>query len=518
MRVLVLNGPNLNLLGTREPDVYGDTTLEDLEGLIEGWGAALGIETLFSQSNHEGELVDAIHRADGVDGLIINPGALTHTSRSIGDAISSVGLPAIEVHISNVRQREPWRAISLVGPSCVRTIFGRGIGGYQDALRHLQNRAATPFETVGYGPHPDNVGDIRRPDGEVAGLVVLIHGGLWRQEYERDSTETLAVDLTDRGYITWNIEYRRGRQGHWPAPAHDVVSAIDFIAREMPGIPTGIVGHSAGGHLGLWAAGRRADDIRLFVGLAPITDLAAMAGAGCCRIPGRPKLARLRGATRCSPDRRKDAPRARREGRDRPRVTFHPSVHRVPHRSRHGNGSFPHARPQERALATRSGRVGESSRLSRFRVAAVIHRSVGSGPGCGRPAHRAGPRSTAESTSYAFETPLVYCWMGGSRTAGGGRFCGVWYFGQYSGRTRIRRDRTRSWPHHRRSSRLQLRRPRRTEHGLLTAMPPPRPRSRPSRQRPPMSSPQRQSPRTSPGGCPRSRFAPLSPSTSPPRT
>ena len=170
MRVLVLNGPNLNLLGTREPDVYGDTTLEDLEGLIEGWGAALGIETLFSQSNHEGELVDAIHRADGVDGLIINPGALTHTSRSIGDAISSVGLPAIEVHISNVRQREPWRAISLVGPSCARTIFGRGIGGYQDALRHLRNRAVTPFETVGYGPHADNVGDIRRPDGESGGV------------------------------------------------------------------------------------------------------------------------------------------------------------------------------------------------------------------------------------------------------------------------------------------------------------------------------------------------------------
>jgi len=280
MRVLVLNGPNLNLLGTREPNVYGDTTLEDLEDLIEGWAAALDIETLFSQSNHEGELVDAIHRADGVDGLIINPGALTHTSRSIGDAISSVGLPAIEVHISNVRQREPWRAISLVGPSCVRTIFGRGIGGYQDALRHLQNRAVTPFETIGYGPHTDNVGDIRRPAGDVAGLVVLIHGGLWRQEYERDSTETLAVDLTGRGYATWNIEYRRGQQGHWPAPAHDVVSAIDFVAREMPGIPTAIVGHSAGGHLGLWAAGRRADDIRLFVGLAPITDLAAMAGAG----------------------------------------------------------------------------------------------------------------------------------------------------------------------------------------------------------------------------------------------
>jgi 3-dehydroquinate dehydratase II len=280
MRVLVLNGPNLNLLGTREPEVYGDTTLKDLEGLIAGWGASLGIETRVSQSNHEGELVDAIHQADGVDALIINPGALTHTSRSIGDAISSVGLPAVEVHISNIKQREPWRATSLVAPSCVRTIFGRGTGGYQDALRHLQNRAAAPFDTVVYGPHPDNVGDIRRPVGEASGIVILVHGGLWRQEYERDSTETLAVDLTGRGYVTWNIEYRRGADGGWPGSAHDVASAIDFMIREMPAVPVAIVGHSAGGHLGLWAASRRDDALGLIVGLAPITDLVAMAGSG----------------------------------------------------------------------------------------------------------------------------------------------------------------------------------------------------------------------------------------------
>ena len=280
MRVLVINGPNLNLLGTREPEIYGDTTQEGLEALVEGWGESLGVETLFTQSNHEGEVVDAIHQADGVDGLIINPGALTHTSRSIGDAISSVGLPAVEVHISNIQQREPWRAVSLVASSCVRTIFGRGLDGYQDALRHLHNRAATPFDTVAYGPHPDNVADIRRPAGEASGLVILIHGGLWRQEYERDSTETLAVDLTGRGFVTWNIEYRRGREGRWPGSAQDVVSAIDFVIREMPGMPVAIVGHSAGGHLGLWAAARRPDVIGMMVGLAPITDLTAMAGAG----------------------------------------------------------------------------------------------------------------------------------------------------------------------------------------------------------------------------------------------
>ena len=399
---------------------------------------------------------------------------------------------------------EPYLAAVL---AAIRTLCAISITGL-----------STPFETVGYGPHPDNVGDIRRPDGEVAGLVVLIHGGLWRQEYERDSTETLAVDLTGRGYVTWNIEYRRGQQGHWPAPAHDVMSAIDFIAREMPGMPTGIVGHSAGGHLGLWAAARRADDIRLFVGLAPITDLAAMAGAGAVGSREAQGLLDSGRATYCSPDRRKDAARARRGGRDRPSLTLHPSVHRVPHRSCHRNGSFPHARPQERALATRSGRVGESSRLSRFRVAAVIHRPVGSGPGCGGPAHRAGPRSTAESTSYAFETPLVYCWMGGSRTAGAGRFCGVWYFGQYSGRTRIRRgpNQVLATPPALKRGSTSRSSPDRAR--LQTAMPPPRPLSRPSRRRPPVSNRQGQSPRTSPGGYPRSRFAPLSPSTSPPRT
>jgi 3-dehydroquinate dehydratase-2 len=152
MRVLVLNGPNLNLLGTREPDVYGDTTLADLERAVGRWGEKLGVETTFAQSNHEGEVVDAIHGANGIDAIVINPGALTHTSRSIGDAIAAVGLPAVEVHISNIREREPWRATSLVAPSCVRSIYGRGVGGYQDALRHLKNRASMPFKTERYGP------------------------------------------------------------------------------------------------------------------------------------------------------------------------------------------------------------------------------------------------------------------------------------------------------------------------------------------------------------------------------
>ena len=281
MRVLVLNGPNLNLLGTREAEIYGTTTLQDLEKLIESWGTALGLETRFLQSNHEGDLVDAIQGAAGADGLVINAAALTHTSRSIGDAIDSVGMPAVEVHISNILRREPWRAESLVSASCVRTIYGRGIGGYQDALRHLRNRADMEFETIRYGPHRDNLGDLRRPAGDVAGMVVVVHGGLWRQEYERDTTETLAVDLARRGYVTWNVEYRR-TGGGWPGSPHDVMTAFDFVRRleGMSQLPMVLIGHSAGGHLALWTGSRRSEETSLIVGLAPITDLAAMSASG----------------------------------------------------------------------------------------------------------------------------------------------------------------------------------------------------------------------------------------------
>ncbi|MDP9144725.1 MAG: type II 3-dehydroquinate dehydratase [Actinomycetota bacterium] len=283
MRVLVVNGPNLNLLGSREPEVYGSATMSELEAQILAWGEGLGIVTTFHQSNHEGGVVEAIHGAVGADGIIINPGALTHTSRSIGDAIVSVGVPTVEVHISNVKRREPWRAVSLVSEACVRTIYGRGTGGYQAALRHLRNRAAIDFETIRYGPHRENVGDLRMPTGNAAGLVFLIHGGFWRDEYERDTTETMAVDLTEGGYATWNIEYRRvGGGGGWPGSAHDVLTAIDLTRQHegMSHLPLAVLGHSAGGHLGLWAVSRRPDSVALTIGLAAVTDLSETALSG----------------------------------------------------------------------------------------------------------------------------------------------------------------------------------------------------------------------------------------------
>lgn len=278
MKVLILNGPSLNLLGSREPEIYGSETLADLEQSVSGWGTALGIETETLQSNHEGALIDAIQQYE-YDGIVINPGALTHTSRALADALRSVEAPVVEVHISNIKDREVWRAESVISEACVSTIYGRGISGYRDALRHLANRAAGPLETVRYGPHADNVGDLR--SGK-RGLVVLIHGGFWRQEWQRDTTESLAVDLTGRGFNTWNIEYRRiGSGGGWPGSAHDVLMALDFAPQlGLEFEKVAVIGHSAGGHLALWAARRSQTEISQVVALAPLTDLGRHAQSG----------------------------------------------------------------------------------------------------------------------------------------------------------------------------------------------------------------------------------------------
>ncbi len=283
----VINGPNLNLLGTRQTEVYGTMTLADLEDKIRLWAERLGLEVHLFQSNHEGELVEAIHQAAGQDGMVINPGAFTHTSRAIADAILSVEVPTVEVHISNVKAREPWRADSVFDGVVVRTIYGRGIVGYRDAMTHLVNRAV-PFEVVRYGPHPDNVGEMRGDLGSSPLLVILVHGGFWLREWGRDTMETLAVDVTERGYATWNIGYRRlGDGGGWPGSAHDVKMAIDHV-RLTGGKPIVVIGHSAGGHLAIWAATK--SPVGQVIGLAPVTDLSALAAADG---PGREPANRL---------------------------------------------------------------------------------------------------------------------------------------------------------------------------------------------------------------------------------
>ncbi|WP_373086418.1 type II 3-dehydroquinate dehydratase [Sneathiella sp.] len=136
--VIVINGPNLNLLGTREPEIYGAVTLADIEALCAGHGNKLGIEIAFSQSNQEGDLVDAIQNAAGShDGIILNAAAYTHTSIALMDAIKASGLPTIEVHLSNVFAREPFRHHSYISPAAAGVICGFGAKGYVLAIDAL---------------------------------------------------------------------------------------------------------------------------------------------------------------------------------------------------------------------------------------------------------------------------------------------------------------------------------------------------------------------------------------------
>lgn len=139
MHILVINGPNLNMLGIREPHIYGSNTYEALCSLILDYAAEKGIEVELFQSNHEGAIVDAIHEAyrDETDGIIINPAAYTHTSIAILDALKAVAIPAVEVHISDVSQREDFRQISYAGMACEKAFIGLGFDGYLRAIDYL---------------------------------------------------------------------------------------------------------------------------------------------------------------------------------------------------------------------------------------------------------------------------------------------------------------------------------------------------------------------------------------------
>ena len=138
MNILVINGPNLNMLGIREPEIYGKATYADLCRLIEAHAAEIGVEVSLYQSNHEGDLVDAIQQAYGkADGIVINPGAYTHTSVALLDALKAVGIPAVEVHISDPDTREEFRKVSYIRAACAKTIKGHGFDGYLEAMDYL---------------------------------------------------------------------------------------------------------------------------------------------------------------------------------------------------------------------------------------------------------------------------------------------------------------------------------------------------------------------------------------------
>lgn len=141
MKILVINGPNINLLGIREPGIYGQSSYTDLENMVEAHAEAAGAEVIILQSNGEGEIIDFIHHALGnYDAIIINPGAYTHYSYAIYDALLSVGLPAVEVHISNIHKRDEFRHKSVTAPACEGQICGLGFRGYTLAMDYLMEK------------------------------------------------------------------------------------------------------------------------------------------------------------------------------------------------------------------------------------------------------------------------------------------------------------------------------------------------------------------------------------------
>ena len=141
MKILVINGPNLNFLGIREPHIYGKETYEDLCKMIRDHAEKRGVQVEFFQSNHEGALVDAIQGAFGnADGIVINPAAYTHTSIALLDAVKSVGIPTVEVHISKVEEREAFRQVSYIRAACLATVTGKGFAGYLEAMDLLMDK------------------------------------------------------------------------------------------------------------------------------------------------------------------------------------------------------------------------------------------------------------------------------------------------------------------------------------------------------------------------------------------
>lgn len=142
MKIQVINGPNLNMLGIREPEIYGSLTLDEINRQLVLKGNDLGLELDFYQSNHEGDIIDKIQACYGkADGIVINPGAYTHYSIAIRDAIAAVGIPTVEVHLSDINSREDFRKISVIKSVCIRQIWGKGVYSYTDALEYLAKKS-----------------------------------------------------------------------------------------------------------------------------------------------------------------------------------------------------------------------------------------------------------------------------------------------------------------------------------------------------------------------------------------
>jgi len=283
MRVLIINGPNLNLLGSREPETYGSDTLDDLERVWRRHATRIGIGIATFQSNHEGAIIDAIQGASGrFDGILINPGAFSHYSYAIYDALVAVGIPTVEIHISNIYERESWRRTSVTARAALGLIYGRGTIGYIQGMDLVATHLTVPPTTIRYGEGGDQILDLRTPDGSAAPVAILVHGGFWRDVWQRDVMAPMAAALARRGWATANIEYTRG-PGSFPEACSDVADAITWVGEnadqhQLARDRIVVIGHSAGGYLALRAA-HTLDGLRGVVALAPVTDLEALSSS-----------------------------------------------------------------------------------------------------------------------------------------------------------------------------------------------------------------------------------------------
>jgi 3-dehydroquinate dehydratase-2 len=261
--------------------MYGSATLRNLEYEWDRHAARLRVGIATYQSNHEGSLIDAIQGASGrFDGIILKAGAFTHYSYAISDALRAVGLPTVEVHISNIYEREEWRRHSVIADASIATIYGRGTVGYLNAIDLLTAHVTMPHEIRHYGEGVDTLVDVRRAKTDApAPVAVILHGGFWRDAWKRDTMAPLSAAITQLGWSTVNVEYSRG-PGSFPQAIDDVAKALrwvrdnadeyDFDTRRMV-----IVGHSAGGYLALKIAHTDAA-LAGVIGLAPVTNLPAI--------------------------------------------------------------------------------------------------------------------------------------------------------------------------------------------------------------------------------------------------
>jgi acetyl esterase/lipase len=270
------------------------------------WARELGVEAALTVASDERTLADAVrHARSRADALVIGPGE-SENSAVVAEAVTAAGVPSVAVDLHAVRA-----AHTRVALAASYAIRGRGIDGYRWALRHLVWAAALPFETHAYGPLDDQVGDLRLPDAPPPHPVVaLLHGGGWKEHWTRDLMDGAAVDLTRRGYATWNLEYRRVGPGGggWPTTFLDVAAGLDALV-ELSGRHqldldrVTVLGHSAGGQLALWSASRSTGDpggaarVRpaLVVAIAAVADLVEASRRGL--VGGDDIAARLLGGT-----------------------------------------------------------------------------------------------------------------------------------------------------------------------------------------------------------------------------